>query len=225
MQRCQEVNLQMRRHTKLLLTALTAAIVLASAVGTASARNLSISNQSFLTTWNPLTFSTEAEGGGIRIECRVTLEGSFHYRTIPKILRHLIGYITSANVRRPCTGGEGFAETRDEGSTETLPWHITYEGFEGRLPAIEGIRLLLRPWFIIQNVFTGGRCRYTGNVQGVVKLTRGVATAIVPDGTIPSTRWSGGGLCPPSGFFSAGAEQSSISLQLRPEVRITVTLI
>src|SRR6185503_5503818 len=98
----------MRTRSKLLLTALTAALVMAATVGTASARNLELAepqDQRFTATWTPLEFT--GLGGLIRIRCNVTLRGSFHYRTFAKT-RSLVGYVTSAALARPCTGGEVF---------------------------------------------------------------------------------------------------------------------
>src|SRR6185503_8766261 len=122
----------MRTRSKLLLTALTAALVMAATVGTASARNLELAeaeDQRFTATWTPLQFT--GLGGLIRINCNVTLRGSFHYRTIAKVLS-LIGYVTSAALTRPCEGGEAFilngTERLPNGTTPgtSLPWHIKY---------------------------------------------------------------------------------------------------
>src|SRR5436853_3228582 len=116
----------MRLSTKLGLTALMAAMLLAAAIGTASARSLSVSNQSFRVTWSKLEF----EGGlGIPTQCQVTLEGSFHSRTIAKVLRSLIGAITRAVVKtESCSGGRA--------TVGAPPWHVTYQGFTGTLPRI-----------------------------------------------------------------------------------------
>src|SRR5690242_2745255 len=121
----------MRTSVKLGLTALVAAFVLSSAVGTASARNLSVSQESIRATWTSLEF----EGNiGIPERCQLTLEGSFHSRTVAKSLGALIGVITRGALI--CTNG------RD--TVSRLPWHVTYEGFTGELPAIRTIRILLR---------------------------------------------------------------------------------
>ena len=136
----------MRTSVKLCFTALTAALLLASAIATTSARNLSISNQNFRVSWQELQFATNV----LTITCHVTLEGSFHYRTFAKNVGRLIGYITRVAVRRPCRNGEAWAANGTEAHprlgvlANTLPWHITYEGFEGTLPNITSILLLLR---------------------------------------------------------------------------------
>jgi hypothetical protein len=200
----------------MLLGALTAALVLASAISTASANRLSISSSTFRATWSPLTFGSNAGGGGTQVICNVTLEGSFHYRTIVKVARSLIGFVTKARVTRPCSGsGEAWAHNGIESNslgtfTSSLPWHVTYEGFEGRLPEITGVRLLLTPDFTIA-VF-GVLCVYHSNAQGVVKLGRsGEATSLVPDAFFAVGKTSGGFLCPGSGFFTA--TNSTVSSQ------------
>lgn len=126
----------MRNRTRLVCASLGATLLLALAVGAASANRLSVSNQQFRITWTRLTFSEG--GGGFAIECPVTLEGSFHSATIRKVAHALVGHITRASViSRSCTGG---------GATVlngTLPWHVTYEAFIGTLPNIGSVRLLL----------------------------------------------------------------------------------
>jgi hypothetical protein len=214
----------------MLLGALTAAIVLATAIGTASAQRLSISNRNFRATWSPLTFSSAAAGGGTTLACNVTIEGSFHYNTIAKRIGALLGYVTKVTVQHPCTGGEAWAHNGIEepglGSrlSNNLPWHVTYEGFEGRLPEITAIRLLLFTLFTVR-VPIAGLCGYTGNAEGVVRLGRGgVAESIIPDSSFAIPRSSGGIFCPANGFFSASAEASRITL-LGNTQTITIRLI
>jgi hypothetical protein len=211
----------------MLLGALTAAIVLASAIGTASANRISLTDNTFRQIWRPLSFA----GGGLNIACNVTLEGSFHYNTFVKALRSLVGYVTRAAVEHTtgCAGsGEAWADNGVENAglgpiANTLPWHITYEGFEGTLPIIEGIRLLLRPRFTL--VTAGVLCRYEGNAQGVVKLTRTqVLQGIVPDENVAIPKASGGFLCPTSGRFSAPLASSTLTA-LGSATLITIRLI
>lgn len=124
-----------------------AALILALVVGTASARNLSSSSsQTFRVTWHPLTIASESEFTEIRF--RVTVEGSFHSRTIAKVAGPSI---TRAILARPCErntawGFDGTETNSNLGNTTLptiLPWHLRYEGFTGFLPAVTGIRLLL----------------------------------------------------------------------------------
>jgi hypothetical protein len=136
-------------RTKLILAGLTAALVMAFAANSASARNLSISHgELWLVTWRQLRFGS---GGLTAAACDVTLDGSFHYRTFIKLRNTLIGYITRA-----------IAGTCERGSatilTTNLPWHIRYQGFEGTLPNISGIRLrLILAEFRVQTA-QGPRC-------------------------------------------------------------------
>jgi hypothetical protein len=140
----------MRPSAKLGLTALMAALLLASALTTASARNLEISNQRFRVTWSRLEFQSSV----ITLRCPVTLEGSFHSRTIPKVERLLIGGITRFDIKKDsCTNGRVLAEE------EHLAWHVTYEGFTGTLPAISSARLLLSRFLFWIEVMTR-RCIY-----------------------------------------------------------------
>src|SRR4029077_3157461 len=71
------------------------------------------------------------------VRCPVTLEGSLHSRTIPKIVRVLlIGAVSTVRIKNEsCTGGTA--------SVLRLPWHMTYEGFRGTLPNITSVLLLL----------------------------------------------------------------------------------
>jgi hypothetical protein len=219
----------MRKTLMLAMTALTAAFLLATSVGTASARNLSVSNQNFRIVWRELTF------GGI-VNCEVTLEGSFHYRTIVKRERTLIGWITRAIVRHPCRTGEGWADNGSEvilgGRTAvkaTLPWHLTYETFLGTLPTITGLRILLRaPSFVI---FANNIClaRYglaEDNISALARVTGGVIEEVTPvGGAANATRREifEFSFCPATGAL--GGTSRPVTLLGSETTRITVTLI
>src|SRR5215213_6862405 len=82
----------MTRHA---LTALAVTLLLACFVSSASAGRLSTSNQNIRVTWGALSF-----GGFSIIRCPITIEGSFHTRSIAKVARSLIGLINAANVRQ-----------------------------------------------------------------------------------------------------------------------------
>lgn len=128
----------MRKSMRLGLTVMVAMVALAAMVANASATHLSISSQRFRIIWTSLLFENTARAG--QVLCPVTLEGTFHSATIAKTVGSLIGYITRASVRGerpPCTGGTATI------LQASLPWHITYEGFVGTLPRLEGVQLLL----------------------------------------------------------------------------------
>jgi hypothetical protein len=145
----------MGKRTKLFLIGSSVAIMLAMTAGGASARNLSTSSQRFRITWSPLTFTA----GTSVVACPVTLEGSFHSRTIVKSLSSLIGYITRAVIvgtLPTCVGGTATVHT------ERLPWHVRYGGFRGRLPTIEGVILqLIGADFSVRPLANGVTCRAT----------------------------------------------------------------
>ena len=119
----------MKARSKLVVAAVSAVLVMALAVGAASANRISISHSNlWRDVFRPLRFQS---GGLSAASCSVTLEGSFHSATIRKIERLLIGHITHASIG-PCETGTATI------LTETLPWHVQYLGFRGRLPIIEG---------------------------------------------------------------------------------------
>jgi hypothetical protein len=170
-------------HTKLtgVTLALAATLVLASGITTASARILSVSESSFLARWNSLEFISL-----VTIRCRVTLDGSFHSRTIQKVARALIGAITRVFISHPCTGGEGWADDgtpNPGGTTNRLPFHLTYENFTGTLPEIRTIGLLLsRISFVLQvgSGCTGRYGRAEDNISFTANLTGRIIESITP---------------------------------------------
>jgi hypothetical protein len=213
----------MRTRSKLVLAGLAATLLMAFAVNSASANNISISNQFFRVVWSPLTFI--GEGSTISVKCNVTLEGSFHSRTIVKTLGALVGYVTKG-MTGSCT------ENSATVLTATLPWHITYEGFSGRLPTIARIRLLLRHTAFITQIFGGlAECLYqdagtnqSENAAGELILTNGSANELAADTTIRVPFLRGSGLsenCPTRGGFTG---TGNVTL-LGATTRITVTLI
>jgi hypothetical protein len=135
----------MTRTTQHLAAALATIFLLALATSSASARNLSLSNQNFRVTWTSLEF-TGAEISVLR--CPVTLEGSFHARTIVKA-RALIGALTRAVINQAaCSGGifaafNGTERYNGTTSPNTLPWHVTYDSFTGTLPNISTLRIAI----------------------------------------------------------------------------------
>src|SRR5580765_3632601 len=108
----------MRTRSKLLLAALATTAFMSIAVSSANARRFEISNQRFRAVWTFLEFTAN----GHVILCPVTLEGSFHSRTLSKVSGQLIGYVTNAFV--PAT--ECVTGGRARALTETLPWHMQY---------------------------------------------------------------------------------------------------
>ncbi len=221
----------MRTSVKLCFTALTAAILLASAVSSSSAGRLEVNNQRFRVVWSSLEFASPL----VTIRCKVTLEGTFHERTIQKVERTLIGAVTRAIVHTPsCTNGKGWAENGVEVAplgtlANTLPWHVTYENFNGILPNIEAINLLLSRFrFVIEAA--GCIARYgtaTDNVTGRASREGGGAirelTPVEGRNTVNLVN-SLAGLCPGSGRFRTPAGDGRVTV-LGETGRIFVTLI
>ena len=218
----------MRTSVKLLLSALAASLLLAAAVGTASASRISVSNQNIRVTWSRLTFE-----GGAAIVCAVTIEGSFHTRTIEKVARSLIGAITKAIVNRAsCTGGTGSTFNGVETyngrvPANTLPWHVTYESFRGTLPNITAVNILLsrfRFGIEIPGICTGEVGNATDNVTGEAAVgAGGQVTRITPvAGSNRATIIRNGGIfCPATGELNGAGEV----FLLGTTTRISVTLI
>lgn len=113
------------RLRKTLLAIAGGTVFLMALAGAASARNLSISNQNLRASWR------EARFNGVfgNIVCPLTIEGSFHNRTMAKVVGTLTGYVNRA-ITGPCSVGSATL------LTETLPWHSRYSGFTGTLPNI-----------------------------------------------------------------------------------------
>jgi hypothetical protein len=215
----------MRTSVKLGLTALAAALLLSAALSTASASRLSVSNRNIRVTWSSLEFRSPI----VTVRCRVTIEGSFHSATIPKMEGTLVGYITRATVDSAnCTNATATAEG--------LPWHITYESFTGTLPRIETVRLLLR-----NTLFNLGRvlgstaeCRFgtaSDNLTGsaVLNATNEVTNLVPVAGRNTAhllERRNETFLvrCPAEGTMEAAATDGGVTL-LGTTTRIRVTLI
>jgi hypothetical protein len=163
----------MRTSSKLALATLTAAIVLGTAVGTAGARRYELSEQHIRAVWSIFELSDVPQTKLAR--CPITLEGSFHSKTFSKVSGQLIGFITEARTSKPGCTTVPRSLWLDEGGIATLPWHVKYVSFSGRLPAIATIKLqviglgvkfvgtecefrseAMRPAVLIANVAAGG---------------------------------------------------------------------
>ncbi len=121
-------------HCKPIIAGVSAALLLAIVVNSASANRLSTSHTNlWKAIFRPLRF---VSGGVTALSCEVTIEGSFHSATFRKVERALVGHISRASVG-PCSTGSATI------LAATLPWHLQYLGFIGRLPAISGVRFIL----------------------------------------------------------------------------------
>src|SRR6185503_5240245 len=169
-----------------------AALTLGGAVATASAGRFSISNQTFRAVWTRMTFGISS----FNMSCPITLEGTFHYRSILKVLRRLIGYVTRAAVGHSCrtsigTAAEAWAWNGVERilneitTTSVLPLHVTYEGFGGVLPTISRINFLLTGFKLtIAAPLSGCLATYGGpssNTLGEASVSSGTVTELRPE--------------------------------------------
>jgi hypothetical protein len=139
----------MATRSKFLLAALTAALALSLAVGTASAlRSLSIEGETTVVGEGLVSFA----GGGTTVKCPTTITRTIS-RAIPKTNGILLGRITRIATNRPeanCTSSTGTLqgiiilapEPREEaGSTKC---RLFFESIVGTLPNITGIRKIIK---------------------------------------------------------------------------------
>jgi hypothetical protein len=172
----------MSLHIRVLLAVLVAAVMMAAAIGAASANRLSLDDQDFAFKWtdegNRLTY-IGGYGGGTNIECEVTLSGSFTSRTITKTRELHIGYITRTSIDTAgCVGGAW------RFSTETLPWRVHYRAFTGTLPTITAVQTSVIGYtYLVAEIGSSCVSRSTAEEPVVERLvlTRGVVTALSPD--------------------------------------------
>lgn len=192
----------MRNRVHMTLVGVASALTLAFAVNSASANRLSYTSQNFRIIWSSLSFSES--GGNFPISCPVTLEGSFHSRTMAKVRDALSAYISRAVVNNEACS-EGHATIL----TETLPWHVTYQSFTGSLPSITTVRYkLLGAAFRIEPTF-GVACLARSSAMfpaagNATREARGAITSLTPDSSlaIPVT----GTACPSAGIFAGSGE-------------------
>jgi hypothetical protein len=127
----------MRHRSRIALAALTAALALAVATAPASANRIEFNDGGFLFKWeaaNRLLFNAF----GFSAQCEFRMKGVFHSRTITKSEGALIGRVTESRIRQSCAINRAFIlnALAGEGSPTSLPWHLKYRSFTGRLPTI-----------------------------------------------------------------------------------------
>lgn len=118
------------RTAKTLVAVIGAVLALGIWASGASARNYSFSSQFIRIVFREAEFF----GAFGNITCVLTVEGSFHARTLAKASNSLVGNLTNATLGQ-C------AEGRATVLRETLPWHVQYTSFFGTLPNINAISL------------------------------------------------------------------------------------
>jgi hypothetical protein len=195
---------------KMFFGIVAAAVLLGALVGSASARNLSVSNQTLRGVFREVRFT----GGFGNITCAVTAEGSFHQRTIAKVVGSLVGYITRADLGACAEGAATILR-------ETLPWHVRYLSFTGMLPNITaitanivGIAFRLREGAGIACLAASTAARPATMRFNRDVVTRAVASAEI-GGTVPTD-------CFADGTFTS--DRAAVTV-LNSTTRITITLI
>jgi hypothetical protein len=175
----------MAARWKLLLATFAVTLALANCVGAASARNISVNNSGFRIVWTPMTITARET-----VECDVTMEGTFHYRTFVKMRGLLIGNITRAIVRHEtCRGGDFFALNGAEllsGAVvpQTLPWNVRYEAFTGTLPNIATVEVSIETLAFLHRPTLGQACLYQARPEQLAYGNFGVA-----GGNLATFRW------------------------------------
>ena len=193
--------------SKLLLAVVGATMLLGALVSTGSARNLSFSSQSFRATWTRWDFF----GSFGTQECEIVVRGSFHTRSIAKVVGTLIGYITEANINR-CFWGSA---TLNRGS---LPWHRRYRSFVGTLPNITGFAETITgaEWTIREPTF-GITCTVRRESSSTIATYTLAAGGVVTRADISGRS--------PCGSFTGSLSGSTTAVDNNAGTRITVTLI
>lgn len=207
----------MCHRVKLTVGAAIATMILATAVGTATARRIEISSQFVRVTWSELTM----EGAGISIRCPMTIEGSFHSRTMSKVCGSVVGLVSRAVITPgSCTGAEVAL------LQESLPWRLGFIGFTGTLPRIQRIRGSLIG-LALRIEALGTPCLYQltqtnpGFGEDLMNEATGAVTGLRLDETQSVPLKEGGPLCPSSGRFSGTATIT----QLNSTTGITIRLV
>ena len=198
------------RLGKLLLAVVAAVVFLGAFVSSASARNISLSEQRVSVLWNRLTLS----GGFGSVECEVLLSRSFHTRTFVKSVGSLIGYITEGTVLRCARGGATINQA-------SFPWHLRYRGFSGTLPNMTGASGtdIGSEWRLREPTF-GIICTVRSTESGSL-----IVTYAISSGTITSSSLSTEGMrCEGMGASLSGTTTNVVNT-LTSRARISVTLI
>jgi len=191
---------------KLLLTLVSATVLLGALVTSATARNFSASSQTNTALWTRAEFS----GGFGTLECEIKISGSLHTRTGTKTVDSLIGYVTEGTVLR-CSRGSA---TINQAS---FPWHRRYRAFTGTLPNITGQSETITgaEWTIREPTFGIG-CTVSRANSSVI------GTYTISGGTITRAEITGESPC---GSFTGRLGGSTTNVTNGAGARITVTLI
>lgn len=207
----------MHVRVRVTLVGLAAALAMVCAVATASANRLSVSSETFRIGWSAIDIFG-AGGFSFEVHCPLTMEGSFHSRTMAKTQGLLVGHVT-----RVTNPGESCVSGPVTVLTETLPWHVVYKSYLGSLPLIRSVRYAIVGFAIAMGITFEQRCLYGGSraeVAGDFIIEHGTGiVGFLPDYTVQVARTSGL-LCPEHigldtlGTVTELGEPVSIRLQL-----------
>jgi len=201
----------MARHGRTFVALVGAIAVLGGLTGSASANRLSLSGTSFRAKWSSMRFSTEVLTG---ISCRLTIEGSFHSRTLVKVIGTLVGTVNAA------TGGgcnEGWSSRT---LTEAFPWHIQYSLFTSALPNIARIIVNVIGFRISITEAFGATCLYRSTAERPLgmRFNREAGSTlggVELEGTLPATEVT----CAPGTF---GGTSGTVTSPAGTAIRLTL---
>ena len=168
------------RSKKIILAGAIASIVLALAIGTATAsRSLGLEPSNALVRFTSSEFQLQSMI--IEMSCPLTIDVQFS-TSITKAPRTVAGRVLGVR-----TANERCRNSLGTRSSYTLlraeEWTFFYEGFLGTLPTISGVRLRLERVQLLKRIdgTLGGNtgCLVTGSVMFLAPVERGAISSIV----------------------------------------------
>lgn len=201
------------RWGRFLVALAGAAVLMAALASAAAARNLSTSSQTLRAVFRELEFNFP----NADTVCQVTIEGSFHSRTIAKVVGTLSGLITRVSLG-PCSRGTATI------LTETLPWHVRYQGFTGALPNITAITAHVVGAALRVREGGGFVCLAvtTAAEPGVITMAREITTGVITSAELSGIVTSGAECLSGRGGFLS--DRAGVTV-LNSTTRISITLI
>jgi len=127
-------------RSRLILAALAATVLLAVAIGDASAGRFSTNEKNFEFIWNEALGVTKTKleligrAAGTNVQCKFTLLGRFRETTILKATGLNQGTFNHGEFKE-CEGGSATIRA------ETFPWNFRYRSFTGSLPRITSLSI------------------------------------------------------------------------------------
>lgn len=164
----------MSRYRKLLAVAVSAVAVLSVTTAASASRSIESSQRTTSALWEALTItSPELE---VPVVCRVGINLSLANTRYAKVVGSQVGLANGVVIERErCSGGTMLLL---EDGRQT--WPLIYQGFNGTLPAITGIRFNIQRVALL--IVGGGglaRCLYEGTVSVIMNVgSRGEVTSI-----------------------------------------------